>query len=223
MVMVKVKGIPAGEPILDEAAVWTPPHVGPSDAAHIYLSHALRGRENPVRSWPDMASGADLRSNNGSASFADSATSPLVTVSQGLDALAATGALAAEQAVLLVAQIVANKTAQVSVPGWVIGGGGTGRLGIGGASAGTFSASIPAGLAVYVLTLKAGAVEGYINGASVGTLTLNPGTGTNIKIGTNVYSSQVAEQYGLLKIWKRILTPDEIAEATADARALFSI
>lgn len=217
------KGIPTGSPILDASAVWTPPAVGAPDAAHVFLAHTRRGLSNPVKELVDMVGGGSIKTNGAGNSFTDSETSPLVTINQGSDALTGAGSPAPEQTVLFVAQIVANKSAQVTVPGWVIGGGGNGRITVSGSSFASFTQSPPTGLAVYVLTLKAGEVRAWVNGASVGTLTLQPGTASTIRLGTNVYTSTVTEQYGLLKIWRRILSPSEIADAVADAKKLFTI
>lgn len=217
------KGIPTGSPILDSAAIWTPPAIGAPDAAHVFLAHTRRGLSNPVKELVDMVGGGSIKTGGNGASLTDSGPAPLVTISQGADALATAGTPAPEQTVLFVARIVANKSAQVTIPGWVIGGGGTSRLSVGGSTTSTFNYSLPSALAVYALTLKAGEVRAWVNGQDVGTLALQPGNGANIRLGTNVYTSTVTEEYGLLKIWRRILSPSEIADATAEAKKLFNI
>lgn len=224
MAQVIAKGIPTGAPILDPAAVWTPPNIGPLDGAHLWLAHSLRGLPANTKSLPDMIGTTNLAATSAAARFTDGEP-PLLTISQGADAFIS-GATSdpKELTVLAVVDLVANKSAQLTVPGWVIGGGGTSRLTVSGSATATFGAAPQQGLAVYVLTLKAGAVTGYMNGQNLGSLSIaGPGNGSTYRLGTNVYTSSVLERYGAVKIWHRQLTAAEITAATADAAKLFNL
>lgn len=225
MAMVPAKGISTGAPVLDASAVWTPPIIGPHDGASLWLAHTLRGgATTDVKVVPDMIGGRNLLTGGAGNTFTDG-SAPVVSIPQGSAAMTASGPTPPGACtVLIVASLVASKSAQVRVPGWTIGGGGTSRLTVAGATTATFSVSPSAELAVYALRLQAGRVEAWVNGASAGSaLSIQPGSGVLYGLGTNVYSSTVREDYGLLKVWQRALSDDEVAAATADAKRLFKI
>ncbi|MCB4209158.1 hypothetical protein [Arthrobacter sp. UM1] len=222
--MEAAKGIPTGAPVLDPAAVFTPPTIGPRDYSHMWAAATLRGTDGPVRELPDITGTTPLATGTTGVRFVDGPC-PVVTIAAGADRMSAPGqAPPTGQTVLLVARLAAAKSAQIGVPGWVIGGGATGKLTVSGTTTASFQSSPPARLAVYLLTLTAGRVTASIDGTSAGPdLALQPSASTRYTLGTNVYSSDVSEEYALLKVWPRVLTAEEQAQALTDARTALTL
>lgn len=226
--MIPVKAIPTGSPVLDSTAVWTPPVIGPSDSKHVFLAHALDGLTSAQIVWPDMVGGLTPTAYTAAMRF--DAASKTVKLTGGIETPigAAAGSISAEMTCLVVAQTpTPGISAQVQVPGYAVTTGG--RVAVTSNIVARFSGinSPNSDLAVYVVRVKAGSADAWINGASAGASIagLKPSASTRVSIGSSggYVAGSYDERFGLVKYWQRALSDDEVLAAVADAKRLFKI
>lgn len=226
--MIPVKAIPTGSPVLDSTAVWTPPIIGPSDSAHLFLAHALDGLTGTQITWPDMVGG--LAPTAAQAGMVFDPESKTVKLTGGVHTPigTATGAISPDMTTLVVAKTpTPGSSAQVQVPGYAVTTGG--RVAVTSNIVARFSGlnSPNAQLAVYAVRVKSGSADAWINGASAGASIpgLAPSASTRVSIGSSggYAAGSYDERFGLVKYWKRALSDVEVSAAVADAKRLFKI
>lgn len=224
--MYQAKAISSGSPILDPTAVFVPPSVGPLDYSHFWAAPTLRGLSAPYKTLKDMSGDVNLTALSNNAAFTDGAT-PYLTVNQSPDKFQNSSpgsAIPNVTTLMVVAHMDKNKTAQVTIPGWIIGGNASGLITVAGTGYDSFSESLKAGFGVYLFVLKDGEVYGYINGVKTSkTLKLNKNSVNKYEIGTNVWTSAIYEKYVAIKTWDRELTSSEISLTTNEAKSVFAL
>lgn len=236
MALVETRGIKAEAPILDDSAVWTPPHIGPTDAAHLYMAASILGA-SPTDTLPDMLGNLPLVK---SGAGWDPTGSPEHITITGLpetwQRFVAASEIQAAYTILAVVDLARpGSTHQMSVPGYhciLTGTGGIGYANDAGAyTVGSFSLPAPSGKAVFVYRISASGANRWVNGekdpvtVTQGLKPLASGQGLQYRFGSILPATvgSYEERWYMGKVWNRALSDAEVLAAVADAKRLFKI
>lgn len=226
MELVQTRGIPMDSPIMDTTARWTPPPIGPSDKAHLWLAHTLRGVDTSagVPRIYDMIGSVDLIPTTptlNDTGFVDSYPDVYFLQKTGYGKLNGTLPSAdngsGQTWFINCDTRMSPRTNQAVLAGCGAVSIQAGVVKIGSTTLGNVRTNGPS---TVVLTFNSGTVTAFIDGVkSTATATITQTSTPTVAFGG--YQAQAYEEkYKCMGMWTRVLTDNEISTIHTDILAI---